>query len=109
MKEGAAAPSSGRNPIGEHPDDGVEILPRKMPVRICPAREFIEVIFPPRLASRCGDDLLGEDIKRPWRDRERIQRTCTDRTDQRCTLEQLISCGRKQPSFWNAGGIHAVA
>src|SRR6266516_4627662 len=29
MKEGAAAPSSGRNTIGEHPDDVVEIHPRK--------------------------------------------------------------------------------
>src|SRR5205823_3126524 len=73
MQKRATAAALGCDSFRKHFDDRIKILSRQVAIWVSVSDEFEEVVFSPRLASRGRNNLLRENIQRPWRYFEGVQ------------------------------------
>ena len=100
MQKRAAAAARGRDAVGEHRDDVVEVFAREVAVRIRGAHQRVERVDVPIVVGRAGgDELLREDVERRARDGQRVHRAAADRAHERGALEQFVARRREQTAF----------
>ncbi len=99
VQEGSAASARGRDAVGEHRDDRVEIAAIERAIGERPAHEREERFDLPFVLRARGDDLLREDIERRFRDLERVERTAANPAHERRTLDQFVARRDVEDSF----------
>ena len=109
MQERAAAAALRGDALREHLDDGVEIARAEDRDRDRRCGRARTDRLRSRLRSCGGDDLLRQDVERPWRNLQRVQRAGADRTNQRGAFDQFVARGGEDASLRNAVRIHPVA
>ena len=68
MEHCTATPAGGCDALGEHGDHGIEIFARQCPIRVGAADHCIQAVLTPAFHGGRGDNLLGEDVERIFRD-----------------------------------------
>ena len=91
-----------RDPFGMHLDHRVEVVARKSPIWPGAPDQVVERAFGDFLASRDGDDLLGEHVERMRRDARLFQPAGADAPDQRRALDELVAREREQARLGDA-------
>ena len=96
MQQRSTATPGGGNSLRKHRDHGIELLARKISIRIRRAHESIHLVFAPRLAGRFSDDLLGENVERVLRNLDALQVSAANAVDERGAFDQLVARGREE-------------
>jgi len=104
VEVGGATTTAGRDAVGEHVHDVVEILTSELREGSSAAHELVERVFLPFFAAAGGDDLLRQDVEGRLRRRHQIEMPRRDTAQQRGTLHQLVPC----KGIEAAGGKPAV-
>ena len=100
VQERAAAPARGRDAVGQHRDDVVEVVAREVAVRIGRAHGAVQRVDIPfffRGAER--HELLREDVERRRGDHERVHRARTNAAHDRGAFDQFVTGGGEKPAF----------
>src|SRR5216684_7344029 len=98
---GCVAAASAGDAFGQHFDDFVEVLSRKIAVGIGAAKEMEEFLFVPILGGAHGDDLLREDVQGGFGNGDAIEIALANGADERGGFEQVIAGGGKEPALGN--------
>ncbi len=96
MEIGRAAAAPGREPVGQHCDQAIEIFTRQVPVRPGAANQREQARGGPLAARNLGHDLLGQHIQRRALKLNRVELTLTYRVQQRGALDQVVPGQREQ-------------
>jgi hypothetical protein len=99
MNQCRASPALGAKTIGEHLDDAVEFFARQISIGPRRTNELEERIFIPIFGGSGGDDLLGENIQRLFRNQQTIKLTASNTTQQRSAFDEFIATQRKDTAF----------
>src|SRR4029453_5587522 len=99
MNQCRASPALGAKTGGEHLDDIVEFFPGQISIRPRQTNELEERIFIPIFGGSGGDDLLGENIQRLFRNQQTIKLTASNTTQQRSAFDEFIATQRKDTAF----------
>ena len=101
--DGRAAPAApGREALGQHADDGVEIGPLERAKRPGAPQPLVERRLRPVLRRDFGDDLLGEHVERPARNGQAVELAAADAVDQRGAFDEIVARQRKEPPLRRA-------
>ena len=96
MQVSAVTPATRGDAVGKHGQYGLEIRARKITIRVGAANQIVKSLFIPILTSAGRYDLLGENIKRSFRDVNPIQLAAADGPHQSGALDQFIARLRKE-------------
>ena len=107
MHQRAAPAAPGREALGEHAHDGVELRARKRAVRPGLPDEIEQAILGPLLAGGLGDQLLRQHVERRVERHQGIELAPSDGPDERRALDQIVAGLGEQPALWRAD--HRVA
>ena len=99
MNERATAPPPGGEALGEHPDDGVEVVARERAERPGAPQPVVERGFRPILRRDFGDNLLGKHVERPVGDLQPVELAAADAVDQRRAFDEVVAREWKQSSL----------
>src|SRR5262245_52356815 len=69
----ASAAAASRVALSQHSNDGIEIVPPEIAIRIGVANHFIKRVLGPLIGCNRGDDLLSQDVQRLLRYAEPVQ------------------------------------
>src|ERR1051325_8681006 len=103
MEIRGAPAALGRESIGKHPDDGIELFARQIAIGVSAPHHLKQISFGPFLGGRGGDDLLREYVERQLGKLQPIEFTATDGIDNCRALHQLISRERENSTFREPG------
>ena len=99
MEKRAAAAALGADALGQHVDDGVEILARQVGIAVRASNQREQIVFLPVLGSGHGDDLLPHHVERRHGHEQAIELALRDRPHQRRAFDQLVARGREDASL----------
>ncbi|HZW72155.1 MAG TPA: hypothetical protein VFF43_01355, partial [Caldimonas sp.] len=95
VEQRARSAARGRDAVGEHDDDVVELSARQRLVGCGRAYELEKRILIPLLGGALGDELLREDVARVADRLKFVHRARTDRFDDRRAFHKLVA-GRRE-------------
>ena len=102
MDERAATAPAGREALGQHAHDRVEILAGQGTERPGAAQPIVKLGFRPILRRDFRDNLLRKHVERPFRDRQAVKLPATDAVEKGSALDQLVARERKQAPLGRA-------
>ncbi len=102
MDERAAPAAPRAEPVGEHAQNGGEILARQGAIGIGAAAALVERVLAPFLRRHLGDDLLRQHVERLLRDAEPVELAAADAVEQSGAFDQLVAREREEPSLGRA-------
>ena len=94
-----AASKAVGEPVRQHLQDLVELLTGQVAIGVGPPCQGVKVILAPILLGARGDNLLGQYIGRPLRDREGIQIAATDSPGEADAFRQFVAGEGKQAAL----------
>ena len=100
-----AATALGAKSFGKYVYDAIKLFARKISIRPGSADQLNQIILIPISCGSCGDDLLGQDVQRPFGNRQSIKLTAIDAAQQRRAFDQLIASQRKNAAFRQAAAL----
>ena len=99
---GTGAPA-GLDALADQLQHLVEGLPGERPVGVGGGDERVEVVDPPLLGRRLGDDLLGEDVERGHGRLDGVEASGPHGGEEAGALDELVAGERVEPTPWRAG------
>ena len=88
-----------RDAVGEHLQDGIEILAREVAIRIRPPNQSKSSSSSQSSPAAGSHDLLGQNIERRARNLHPVQIARADRAHQRHALEQFVARGGEEAAL----------
>ena len=99
---GVLASPARRIALGQHGHDAVEFLSVKVPVRVGPADQVVQVVLLEIAIAHLGDDLLGQHVQRLFGDDDPVEFAPPHRIHDRRGLHQFVPRQGKKPALRRA-------
>ena len=103
MHQRRPPPTSRRESVCRHANNGVEIRPVEAAIRPRPSDEVVQLLLATLAARRLGDDLLRQHVDRRIVLDDGVEVATTDRPQQRRALDEVVPRDRKETSLGKTG------